>query len=118
MDKGLKPVLIIGGIVLATLLIVPAILGAIFGWHDEGWGMMGGNGTMGGFGMIGFMAIFWIAILGFIIWAVVAAAKGTSQPVLVRSDDRHDSVMDILKKKYARGEITRAEFEEKRRDLA
>ncbi len=103
---------------MAALITVCAILADNYGWQGTGWGMMGGNGTMGGFGMIGFMAIFWIAILGFIIWAVMAAARGTSKSVLVSSDDRRDSAIDILKKKYARGEITRAEFEEKRRDLA
>ncbi len=76
-----------------------------------GWGY-GGYG-MGWFGMI-FMAIFWIALLVGVIllirWLWVSTGKkerGASE----------DSPLEILKRRYARGEINKQEFDEKRQDL-
>ena len=120
MDKGLKTALTIGGIVLAIALIVPTIIGAFTGWQGGswGWGMMGPGmmGGYGGFGM-GFMGIFWILVVGAIIWAVVAAARGTGQAGGSDFAGRSESAQEILKRRYARGEINKAEYEEKKKDL-
>ena len=119
MDKGLKTALIIGGIILAIIIIVPTIIGAVTGWQGGswGWGMMG-PGMMGGYGgTMGLMGVFWIVVLGLIIWAVVAAARGTGQPGGSDSASRSESSLEILKKRYARGEINKAEYEEKMKDL-
>ena len=114
MDKSLKTALIIGGIVLAIVVIVPTIIGAVTGWQGYGYGMMG-SGMMGGFGVMGLMGVFWIAVLGLIVWAVVAAARGAGQPGGSDSS-RSESALEILKRRYARGEINKAEFEEKKND--
>lgn len=57
------------------------------------------------------MVIFWGAILGLVVWAI-AAATG-------RASDRPPgrTPQDILEERFARGEITRDEFEERRRVL-
>ena len=117
MDKGLKTALIIGGVILAIVLIVPTIIGAFTGWQGGswGWGMMG-PGMMGGFGM-GWMSIVWIVVLGLIIWAVVAAARGTGWSGNSDSGNRSESALGILKRRYARGEINKEEFEERKKDL-
>ena len=115
MDKGLKTALIIGGVILAIVLIVPTIIGAVTGWQGYGYGGMMGPGMMGGFGM-GWMSIFWIVVLGLIIWAVVAASRGTGQSGGSDSG-RSEASLEILKKRYARGEINKAEYEEKMKDL-
>jgi putative membrane protein len=82
------------------------------GWH-MGPGMMGGWG-MGWFGGI-FMIVFWILILVGLVflikWVVQSTGRGKSEGSGVR-------VLDILKERYARGEINKAEFEEMRKDLA
>ncbi len=64
---------------------------------------------MMGFGML-FMALFWIVL----IVGVVLALKW-----LIGQDGarREDSALEILKKRYARGEIDKQEFEERKRDL-
>ena len=81
-------------------------------WH-MGPGMMGYWG-MGWFGGI-FMIVFWILILVglvFVIrWLVQATGKGA------HSAQSGSRAMDILKERYARGEIDREEFEQRRRDL-
>ena len=67
---------------------------------------------MGGFGM-GFMRIIWIVI----IIAVILLAKGYLSPAKKETDPTGESAVDVLKKRYARGEISKEEFEEKKRDL-
>ncbi len=88
--------------------------GGYEGWH-MGPGMMGGWG-MGWFGTI-FMFIFWVLIiigLIFLIkWLIQSTKKG---PELMYSSSSR--ALDILKERYAKGEINREEFEEKKRDLA
>ena len=117
MDKGLKTALIIGGVILAIALIVPTIIGAFTGWQGYGYGGMMGSGMMGGFGAMGLMGIFWIVVVGLIIWAVVAAARGTGQTGGSDSASHSESSLEILKRRYARGEINKAEYEEKKKDL-
>jgi putative membrane protein len=88
-------------------------------WRGYEWGhgpgMMGWASGMGWFGGI-IMVLFWIAIIVGVIllirWLIVstkATSHGTSSG---------DSALEILKKRYARGEINKEEFEEKKRDLA
>jgi putative membrane protein len=83
------------------------------GW-EMGPGMMGWGYGMGWFGPI-FMVIFWIAVIVGIIflirWLVVSTRGGSS------SAKAEDSALEILKRRYARGEINKEEFEEKKKDL-
>jgi putative membrane protein len=69
---------------------------------DYGWGM--------GFGWI-FMILFWaLVIMGivFLIKLVSGREKG---------EKKEETALDILKKRYAKGEIGREEFEDKKKDL-
>ncbi len=64
---------------------------------------------MMGFGML-FMALFWVAlIVGIVLVVKWLMGQGGAS--------REDSALDILKKRYARGEINKQEFEECKRDL-
>ena len=117
MNKNVKIALIIWGIVLAVLIVLPLVLGAVSGWQGGGWGMMG-PWMMGGFGWWWFMPIFMIIFWGLVIWGVVALVRGLSGS---RGSDSApsttDSALDILKRRYARGDISKEEYEEKKKDL-
>ena len=115
MNKSVKTALIIGGIIVAVLTILPLALGAVSGGQYGGWGMMG-PGMMGGFGWWWFMPIFMILFWGLVIWGIVALVRGLSGS---RGSDSStaDSAMEVLKRRYARGDISKEEFEEKKKDL-
>ncbi len=79
-----------------------------------GWGTGGGWG-FGIFGMI-FMLIFWVLIIAGIVlvvrWLVDQWRPGSA------SGPGPESALDILKKRYARGEIGKEEYDRMKQDLA
>lgn len=81
------------------------------GYDGYGWGW--GWGWSMGFGMLS-MVLFWVlVILGIVIlvrWIAAGSFGGAGTP-------REKTALDILKERYARGEIDREEFEQKKRDL-
>jgi len=74
--------------------------------HD--WGMM----NWGWGGMI-FQVLFWLVIIIGVVWAV-KYITGQSRRNFTSGEE---TALDILKKRYARGEIDREEFEQKKREL-
>jgi putative membrane protein len=79
------------------------------GRWDMGYHMMGG-----GMGII--MIIFWIVLIGALILlvsGVINSIRGTQQ-----NEDDLRNPLEILKQRYARGEIDKAEYEDKRRSLS
>jgi len=83
-----------------------------YGSWDYGPGMMPWW-MMGWFGPI-IMVIFWgaviVALIFLIRWLVTSPRTGPSPKP-------EDSALEILKRRYARGEIGKEEFEEKKKDL-
>lgn len=77
---------------------------------------MGGNGYGMGFGM-GFggiyMWIIWIVLILLVVWAASAlfGRRGDG------GNRREKTALDILQERYAKGEIGREEYEQKRKDL-
>lgn len=63
-----------------------------------GWGMMS-------FGMILNM-ILWIAIVGLVIYGVLSL-------IMKASEKKEDPALQILKERFARGEISEEEFKQK-----
>ena len=116
MSKNVKTALIIGGIIVVALIVLPTVFGLISGWQYGGWGMMG-PGMMGGFSWWWFIPIFMILFWGLVIWGIVALVRGSSGS---RGSDSStaDSALEVLKRRYARGEINKEEYEEKKKDLA
>jgi putative membrane protein len=58
----------------------------------------------------GWMMIFWVVIIGLIVWAVIwFSRREGSTP--------KRSPLDIAKERYASGEISKEEFEKIKKDL-
>jgi putative membrane protein len=87
-----------------------------YGGWGMGPGMMGwGMGYGGGWLWTILMVIFWIAVIVGIVllirWLILSTRTATPNQ---RQDE---SAIDILKKRYARGEIDKEEFEQRKKDL-
>lgn len=68
-----------------------------------------------GFHLFGFgglwMFLFWGALIAFIVWAVIKLTKRDNSV----SQSNH---IDIAKERYAKGEISKEEFEQIKKDLS
>jgi putative membrane protein len=74
------------------------------------YGWMGGFGGFGGFGMMFVGALVWLAIVVLLVWGA-ASLFGR------RTTDTQTDALEILKRRFASGEIASAEFEIARRAL-
>ena len=81
-------------------------------WRGPGPGCWGGGGD-GGLGMI-LMILFWIVVVGLIIFAVTR--MGMHRHMWHSTMDR--DALDIARERYAKGEIDEKEFEKIKKNLA
>ena len=116
MNKGLRTGLIAGAAVIGVLVIFSLIWAALGGWRTGSWGMMG-PGMMGSFGLGWFLPIGMIVFWGLVIWGIVALVRYAGASGGSHASVHAVSPMEVLKTRYASGEIGREEFEEKKRDL-
>lgn len=66
---------------------------------DSGWGIL--------------MMLVWLVVLGLLVAVALKYLRGdTSNPTA------HTDPLDIIKERYARGEIDRAQYEALRKDLS
>jgi len=63
----------------------------------------------------GWMIIVWIVIIGLIVWGVIALVKHSSSTT--NTSQKHDP-LDTAKERYARGEISKEEYEEIKKNLS
>lgn len=80
--------------------------------------MMNGDYFGDGYGMMGyfgdnwiFMMLFWVVIIAAAIYFVKWIAENN------KSDTKEKTAIEILKERYAKGEIDKDEFEEKKKSL-
>ncbi len=79
------------------------------GWmwhHNWGWGFGGGLG----------MILFWALIVFLIVLAVRGVSSGRAERAAPARTT--DSALQILQERFARGEIDKTEYEERRKVLA
>jgi putative membrane protein len=74
--------------------------------YGHGWGLGGGG--------MGFGFVFWLVIVAAIIALVVWFSR--SRPLGI--GERRSTGLEVLEQRYARGEISREEYLQKKRDIA
>jgi len=76
-------------------------------WEWYGTGMMGG----------GFMWMFWLFIIFAIIFLIKASSDKSSSNER-RANQQRETPLEILEKRYARGEIDEEEFQRRKKELS
>ncbi len=105
----MKKLLLVGGI----FFVWPAI--AFANGNDRGH--MGDWGNMMNFGWGG--ALMWIVfliVIVVVVYFVLQSTRPRSYDSSLRETSKETS-MDILRRRYARGEINKGEFEQMKKDL-
>ena len=82
--------------------------------YEWGWRMHPMWGWGWGFGMMAMMLLFW----GVVIFAGVAGIRWFVNQTKQCKQPRGDSAMEILRERFARGEIEKDEFEAKKKELS
>ncbi|MEW5989052.1 MAG: SHOCT domain-containing protein [Chloroflexota bacterium] len=72
---------------------------------------------MGWFGFF-WMALFWIAVIALGVWLLARLfPRTTTTPPAPTGGRSEETSLEILKRRYANGELSKTEYEEMRRDL-
>lgn len=121
MKKYIFLILIITAFILSpTLTSAQGMMGDWF-YGDNRYNNMMGYYSFSPFGFV-INVIFWILFVVLIVilirWIIVGLGGGRHMSSWRNGQEgRENSAMDILKERYAKGEIKKEEFEEKKKDL-
>ena len=112
MSQSARGPMTMSAVALIAMVAAPCAVWAQERSQDWGWGMHPMSWMWGawGVGMMVMMLVLW----GLVITGIVLAIKWLAKAGAVTQPDR---ALDILRERYARGEINKDEFEAKRRDL-
>jgi len=118
MDSTTRALLVALGILLVVALGFSLWMGGamspgIAGQGQVGPGMMRGHGWMWGLGM-GLGGLVMLAFWGALIVGIVLLVRSMG---VGRSGLSHSTPLDVLKRRFAAGEITRDQYEQMRKDL-
>jgi putative membrane protein len=126
MGRSHRGLLILLGVLLLLVVLGP-LVGGMMGWGGMGPSMMGGYGPrtmapgLGGWAWglaMGFGGLMMLAFWGALIVGVALLARWLSATTMASSEPPHrESPLDILKRRYAAGEVTHEEYERIRHNL-
>ena len=77
--------------------------------YNDGYEGFGPSNMMGFWGGGIIMIAFWVLLVVFIVWIV--------REVSGKNSRSNSNALEILKERYAKGEINKEEFETKKKDL-
>jgi putative membrane protein len=86
----------------------PALSAGSMNMMMDGWSMMS---------MMIFMFLFGLLLILLFLLIVIALVKRLSGSKMPFTGNDRESALDILKKRYAKGEISREEFEQIKREI-
>ena len=120
MSETARAILIAVAVLVGVLVLLPilwggAMMGGVMGGFGPG-GMMGGWDSGWRFGGLITMVVF-LALLGGGLYVLIRAIVGPGGTSSLQGQGR-ESPLEILKRRYARGEINREEFEQAKKDLS
>ncbi len=79
----------------------------MMGYGGWGWGFAGGLGWL----WMLIPMLFWVGVVFLVVWAAMRLFPSRHEGV-------QETALDILKRRYAAGEITPAEYQQARQDLS
>lgn len=95
--------------VLALILLLILTMSSCY--YPRGWHMMDDwRHAPGGYGGV-FMWIIFLVLIGFVIYFVLRGEKW------MKRGGSEETALDILKKRYAKGEITKQEYDRVKKEL-
>jgi len=116
MSKLAWVVVVVLVLILVVAVGIPLLLLPISGrMYSYGYGGMMGPGMMGGFGYLGpvLAILFIVLIVAAVVWLLQSAGRGTG----ITTPPPAETPVDILKRRYASGELTKKQFEDMKKDL-
>lgn len=84
-------------------------------WNGPYGGMMGGYGY--GWGWSPFHGVIWLVIAAVVIALVVWLVRSSTHAGTRTIAERRSAGLELLEERYARGEINREEYLQKKRDI-
>jgi putative membrane protein len=115
-----RNIALVVGLVILVVLVVGLFGGGMMGYGRGGpYGGWMGPGMMGGFGFGGgiLMLVFWALVIGGIVLLVLRLLERNPSTTGPSRQDSGDRALDLLRERYARGEITKEQFDQMRKDL-
>lgn len=113
MSRNSKIALTAGGVALA----IAAGMGLLMWLPARGSGVgtchLGSGTSNWGWTMVILMVLIW----GLVIWAITSVIREWTKPAQTQTQLQHTSAGEILRKRYAAGEISKEEYETKKHDL-
>ncbi len=109
-------IIVVLGILFAGATWMGGGYGYGYGWGHNGW-HMGPGGAMGMMGMGPVMILFWILLLFGMIMLISWIARLNQMDRQPPCDRREDEAVQVLRQRYARGEIDKTEFDARLFDL-
>lgn len=80
--------------------------------------MSGWGGGLFGWSMYLGMIAFWVAVVLLVVWLVKATGSSASRQAFATAPPQVESPLDVLKRRYAAGEIDSAEYQRKKTEIS
>jgi putative membrane protein len=114
-------------VVVAIAIVIAVIFGLVLSFSSRGgYGYSGGYGMMGRYGGAGGISILFIMVpiviivliaIGYFVYRGFNWNGGCCESPQTNTFGQAENSMEILRRRYAKGEITKDQFEQMKRDL-